>query len=261
MKLIWSVFLPAMWLQWIPLWGQEQQVIAQDKESVNQPWLEDMVFVEGGKFMMGCSDKEEGCLETTIRQVEVSGFWMGKYEVTHDQWQSVMGKKSRWFRGCSQCPVDGVSWNEVQEFLSRLNEMTSLTFRLPTEAEWEYAARGGQLSRGFTFSGGNDLREVAWYRGNCSSVRKVGLKRPNELGLYDLSGNIWEFCSDWYDAWYYQERPEKDPQGPATGSQRVVRGGCWDEIPEELTVWFRWSYFPDELFGLAGFRLVLSDIH
>lgn len=236
------------------------------KEEALRRLESDLVLVAGGAFVPGCIEDCD-CPNEHGDTLALQDFLIGKYEVTHAQWKVVLGKPSRVARGCNECPVDGVSWNEIQEFLVVLNGITGKRYRLPTEAEWEYAARGGRLSEGYCYSGGNDPKEVAWYAGNCSGVRKVGLKRPNELGLYDMTGNLAEYCSDRYfphrwdgGGWFMQEGQETEPQDASEGNdRRVVRGGYWEQPAEELTLpSARWSYPADERYGLAGFRLALS---
>jgi formylglycine-generating enzyme len=257
--LSWVLCTPCGWTQ------PASRTAGGTKEEALRQLERDLVLVEGGAFVPGCM-KACDCPNEHGDTMALQDFLIGKYEVTHAQWRAVMGKPSRSARGCDQCPVDGISWNDIQDFLVVLQENTGKPFRLPTEAEWEYAARGGRQSMGFCYSGGNDPKEVAWYAGNCSSVREVGLKRPNELGLYDMTGNLWEYCSDryfpyWWDGggWLMQEGQETEPQASGEGEQRVVRGGYWELPAEELTLpSARWSYHADERYGLAGFRLALS---
>ena len=191
----------------------------------------EMVFVEGGTFTMGATS-EQGTSdpfddEYPTHQVTVSDFYIGKYEVTQQLWEYVMGDNPSFFTG-SHRPVECVSWNDCQEFIRRLNKITGKTFRLPTEAEWEYAARGGNKSKGYKYAGSNIINDVAWYYGNSSSgTHKVGTKTPNELGIYDMCGNVWELCSDRYSSSYYSSSPSVNPTGPSSGSSRVDRGGSW----------------------------------
>jgi len=190
------------------------------------PWLE-LVFVEGGTFNMG---SHEGRVdEKPVHEVQVGDFFIGKYEVTQAQWQRVMGTNPSHFKNCDQCPVENVSWNDIQEFLNKLNQQTGENYRLPTEAEWEYAAKGGNNSRGFKYAGSNTLDNVAWYVNNSrSKSHRVGQKSPNELGIYDMSGNVYEWCSNYYGQDYYSSRLRSNPQGPSSGEYRVLRGGSWD---------------------------------
>ena len=188
----------------------------------------ELILVEGGTFTMGCTDEQKGGdrgNEYPVHQVTLSGFKIAKHEVTQKQWKSVMGTNPSNNKG-DDLPVEGMSWNDVQEFIRRLNDSTGKQYRLPTEAEWEYAARGGNKSMGYRYSGSNDINAVAWYEyNNGGKTQPVGRKTPNELGLYDMSGNVNEWCSDWYDANYYAISPQNNSQGPPTGSARIFRGG------------------------------------
>jgi formylglycine-generating enzyme required for sulfatase activity len=217
----------------------------------------DMVYVQGGTFMMGCTDEQTYCKdnEKPVHSVTVSDFNIGKYEVTQRLWEQVMGANSSDSKG-----VDGAGWNEVQEFIKRLNQQTGKTYRLPTEAEWEYAARGGNKSKGYKYAGSNKIDEVAWHGGNSygrrQSVGSVGTYQPNELGIHDMSGNVWEWVNDWYGE--YTSGSETDPQGPSSGSYRVIRGGSWDRDARDCRVSFRGMTTPDVSRQDLGFRLVLS---
>jgi len=167
----------------------------------------------------------------------------------------VMGTNPSYFKGDSN-PVEKVSWNDCQEFIRKLNSLTGRTFRLPTEAEWEYAARGGNQSKGYKYSGSNTLSSVAWYADNSSSqTHAVKTKSPNELGLYDMSGNVYEWCSDWYGS--YQSSTQTNPQGPSSGSDRVLRGGSWEINARCCRVSLRNNYSPDVRYYDHGLRLVL----
>ncbi len=218
------------------------------------PDLPGMVFVPGGSFQMGSDDGEDD--EKPVHTVQLDDFYIGKYEVTQKQWREVMGENPSSFQGCDDCPVEQVSWNDVQEFIQKLNAQTGQNYRLPTEAEWEYAARGGQKSQGYQYAGSNNIDEVAWYDGNSGrKTHPVGQKRPNELGLYDMSGNVREWCSDWYGSDYYASSPEFNPRGPASGSSRVVRGGSWRYLSEVCRVAYRNNFLPEDGFNLLGLRL------
>ncbi len=229
--------------------------------SVNTPFSEpEMVQVQGGTFKMGQSDPNiycEGCSkdEQPIHSVTLSNFSIGKFEVTQAQWQSVMGNNPSKFT-CSDCPVEQVSWDDIQEFLKKLNAKTGKTFRMPTEAEWEFAARGGNQSKNYTYSGSKDLKSVAWFTENSESkTHQVGQKQANELGIYDMSGNVWEWCSDWYDENYYKNSPAQNPKGPQSGSSRVLRGGSWFIIDYICRSSLRLRNVPSIRYFSYGFRL------
>ena len=218
----------------------------------------EMVYVEGGSFDMGatyeqCSDAYKD--ECPVHSVTLSGYYIGKCEVTQELWEAVMGSNPSNFKG-AQNPVERVSWNDCQEFVSRLNSLTGRTFRLPTEAEWEYAARGGKKSRHYKYSGSDNIDDVAWYYNNSGKkTRAVGTKTANELGIYDMSGNVWEWCSDWYGD--YSAGAQTNPQGPSSGSRRVLRGGSWDYNARHCRVSNRDGGDPDYSDSDIGLRLVL----
>ncbi len=220
----------------------------------------DMVYVSGGTFMMGASasDSEAVNNDKPAHRVTLSGYYIGKYEVTQKQWVEIMGSNPSYFKSDGR-PVEQVSWDDVQEFISRLNAKTGKNYRLPTEAEWEYAARGGNSSRGYIYSGSNSIDEVAWYSGNSGDKpHTVGTKLPNELGIYDMAGNVYEWCSDWYDSSYYNNSPSSNPKGPSSGAHRVLRGGSWLDYTWDCRVSRRGSSSPDDRFNSYGFRLALD---
>jgi formylglycine-generating enzyme len=191
-----------------------------------------LILVRGGTFEMGSN---EHATEMPIHPVRVNSFYMGIYEVTQEQWEAVTGYNFSDYRKCRNCAVDAVSWEQVQEFLLALNKRSGKHFRLPTEAEWEYAARGGKYSGHYKYSGSNTITDVAdvYQEGMPQDSRRtkpVGLKMPNELGIYDMSGNLMEWCNDWYGADYYTQHVSDNPQGPATGIARVIRGGYFDNM-------------------------------
>ncbi|MCX6276550.1 MAG: bifunctional serine/threonine-protein kinase/formylglycine-generating enzyme family protein [Bacteroidetes bacterium] len=211
-----------------------------------------MVFVQGGTFNMGTSDGEYA--ERPVHSVTIGDFYIGKYEVTQIQWRAVMGYNPSNYSGCDDCPVENVSWNDVQEFIQKLNQKTGKSYRLPTEAEWEYAAKGGDKSNGYTYSGSNSVGDVAWYSENSGSkTHPVGQKQPNELGLYDMSGNVWEWCSDWYDD--YQGSPTSNPKGPSSGYRHVGRGGSGILFSSFCRPEYRINNAPDNRDISLGFRL------
>jgi len=213
--------------------------------------------VEGGCFDMGSNDGDDD--EKPVHEVCVDGFYMGMYEVTQAQWEKITGFNPSRFRGADR-PVETVSWNDVQYFIQELNEKTGKTFRLPTDAEWEYAARGGKKSRGYKNAGSNDVGEVAWSRDNSGNqTHPVGHKMPNELGLYDMSGNVWEWVQDWYDGGYYANSPKDNPRGPGSGANRVLRGGSWSYNPKYVRSANRNYNDPGNRGYPLGFRLALSS--
>lgn len=219
----------------------------------------DMIFVKGGTFKMG--SVLGGTDEQPVHVVTLSDFYIGKCEVTQLEWKVIMDKDTnkRYFGGCDSCPVERVSWYNVQEFINELNDRTKLHYRIPTEAEWEYAARGGSISKGFKYSGNNTDDSVAWKVGNSNTMtHPVGLKKPNELGIYDMCGNVFEWCSDWYSPTWYNVSPKKDPAGPETGVFKVIRGGSWFYNYAGLRVSDRESANPSFRYGYVGFRLCRS---
>jgi formylglycine-generating enzyme required for sulfatase activity len=218
-----------------------------------------MIFVSGGTFRMGSNFG--GHDEMPVHEVSLADFYIGKFEVTQAEWDAIFPNdvNIRYFEGCDSCPVERESWNSVQKFIYRLNEMTGKHYRLPTEAEWEYAARGGAYSNGYKYAGSNKADSVAWTDGNSNNrVHPVGKKKPNELGLYDMSGNVFEWCSDWYDEEYYKTSPKHDPTGPETGEKKVMRGGSWFFDRAGIRVSDRDSGNPVFRYGYVGFRLCLS---
>ena len=220
----------------------------------------EMVKVEAGSFDMGAMPELENPWknEKPVHRVTLTNnYYISKYEVTQTLWQAVMGSNPSRFKG-SDLPVEQVSWNDCQDFISELNAMTGKRFRLPTEAEWEYAARGGKKSRGYQYSGSNTLGDVAWYGDNSGSkTHAVGIKQPNELGIYDMTGNVWEWCQDWYDS--YSSSPQTNPTGAASGSYRVSRGGSWNYSARFCRASCRFDGTPDCRDGYLGLRLVLSE--
>ena len=218
----------------------------------------EMVYVEGGSFDMGATTEQGSDAydwEKPVHSVTLSDYYIGKCEVTQELWEAVMGSNPSNFRG-AQNPVESVSWNDCQNFIKKLNSLTGRTFRLPTEAEWEYAARGGNQSSHYKYSGSDNIDDVAWYYDNSgSSTHAVGTKSPNELGIYDMSGNVWEWCSDWYGG--YSAGAQTNPQGPSSGSNRVLRGGSWSYSAWNCRVSIRNYYGPDNSDSIIGLRLVL----
>jgi len=225
---------------------------------VIQNLINNMVKIEGGTFMMGATSEHIGYAysdEKPAHQVTLSSFSIGRYEVTQEEWETVMGSNPSMFKGAKQ-PVENVSWNDCQKFIRKLNEMTGKNFRLPTEAEWEFAARGGNNSRRCKYAGSNDIGTVAWYSFNSGrQTHNVGTKQPNELGLYDMSGNVWEWCSDWFCD--YSSSSQSNPKGPFSGSGHVNRGGGWNNDARDCRETSRSSNTPSYSNNYLGFRLAL----
>lgn len=185
---------------------------------------------------------------------------ISKYEVTQKQWVELMGNNPGNFKSCDDCPVNMVSWNDVQEFIKKLNLRTGKKYRLPTEAEWEYAAKGGKKSKKLKFSGSDNVNDVAWYYNNSENkVHPVGQKQPNELGIYDMSGNVWEWCSDLYDGNYFSSRMQDNPKGPINGTSHVLKGGSWLRPENRIYSAARIGDFPDTKDDGYGFRLALDS--
>ena len=220
----------------------------------------EMVKVEAGTFMMGATSemKDPYDDEKPVHQVTLTNdYYMGKYEVTQALWQAVMGKNPSYFKG-DNLPVNYVRWKDCQRFISKLNSMTGRKFRLPTEAEWEYAARGGKKSRGYQYSGSSNISDVAWYDGNSGDkTHPVGTKQANELGIYDMTGNVLEWCQDWYGSYYSSS--QTNPTGATSGSARVSRGGGWNCNASYCRLSVRFYYTPDFRLDILGLRLALSE--
>jgi formylglycine-generating enzyme required for sulfatase activity len=237
-----------------------------------------LVQIPEGCFKMGSPANEQGRSEDEgpVRRICVNAFQMGKYEITQEQWREVMGTTPAYFKNRASYPVEQVSWNEVQEFISRLNKISKKTYRLPTEAEWEYAARAGTTTVRYW---GNDIScNKAMYAnsnqiktwGECmESIRDQGLLShftapvgsypPNQFGLHDMLGNVAEWCADWYSESYDPNDAQDNPTGPETGSFRVQRGGSWANTPSSIRAASRSFLRPDDKFFMTGFRLVVSS--
>ncbi len=220
----------------------------------------EMVKVEAGSFDMGATPEMENpdTDEKPVHRVTLTNnYYVGKYEVTQALWQAVMGSNPSRFKG-ADLPVEQVSWKDCQKFITKLNRLTGKNFRLPTEAEWEYAARGGKKSRGYQYSGSNTLGDVAWYENNAlSQTHPVGTKQPNELGIYDMTGNVMEWCQDCYGS--YSSSPQTNPIGAVSGSDRVFRGGSWLDSARYCRASYHCNYAPDRRGIYLGLRLVLSE--
>lgn len=220
-----------------------------------------MVSVRGGTYKMGVlfnSDPEAETDEDPLHEVTLNDFYIGQCEVTQELWKAVMGSRKGSFKG-NNLPVENVSWDDCQRFITTLNELTGGNFRLPTEAEWEYAARGGEKSKGYKYSGSNNVDEVAWYTktSNDSGTQQVGIKKPNELGIYDMSGNVWEWCNDYHA--YYSSDPQFNPTGPKSGDHRIVRGGSWYIEAKNARVTKRGHRKQNERDKYIGFRLAADN--
>ncbi|MBN8860959.1 MAG: formylglycine-generating enzyme family protein [Sphingobacteriales bacterium] len=227
--------------------------------TVSQAFLdsirENMVWVTGGSFIMGNNISEPD--ERPAYEVVIDGFAISRYPVTQRQWMVIMERNPSDFPGCDQCPVDKVSWDDAQVFIKKLNMLTGKKYTLPTEAEWEYAAKGGRDAPGnFRYAGSDDIDSVGWYAGNSGRMpHPVGQKKPNELGLYDMTGNVWEWCQDWYAKFYYEQNENNNPQGPPSGSGRVRRGGSWYTQSTSCKTSTRNNVRQDYFDDIGGFRL------
>lgn len=223
-----------------------------------------MIFVKGGTFQMGDTFGDGSSDEKPVHEVSLDSYYMAETPVTQALWKAVMGNNPSDFQHSEQCPVESISWNDAQEFITKLNFLTDKKYRLPTEAEWEYAAKGGKQSKSFKaltrYAGSNNIDEVAWYKGNSEQqTHPVKTKKPNELGLYDMSGNISEWCSDWYGDDYYNHSPQYNPQGSLLGLYRIRRGGSWDYEAESCRIARRLIYHPANGGNDLGLRLVRSE--
>lgn len=229
-----------------------------------------MIYVEGGTFTMGCTSEQEGdCFdnESPSRRTMVNSFYIGMFEVTQSQWEKVMGTTVYQQKNMvhpdwqlpgagSSYPMYYVSWSEAEEFCQRLSQQTGKTYRLPTEAEWEYAARGGKKAEDTKYSGSSDINKVAWYSGNNNgSIHPCGTKQANALGIYDMSGNVWEWCEDWYGIYIYTDID--NPKGASAGEYRVVRGGSWTHYASYCRVSCHDRSKPDNRDHYGGFRVVM----
>ena len=244
-------------IKWIEHRGELTAPASDDIPLTLKQLERDMVRIEGGVYLMGNDStppNESGNDEGPVHEVMVSDFSLGKYEVTQAQWQAVMGTNPSFNKHCSTCPVEMVSWQDVQLFLRKLNTITGKKYRLPLEAEWEYAAAGGKKSNGYLYAGSNTLHEVAWYSVNAEIItHPVGRKKANELGLYDMSGNVWEFCQDMYSP--YATTPANVPQKEDTRFMCIIRGGTWLDNPTEARIRNRDYCNSAVRFFNLGFRL------
>lgn len=227
--------------------------------------MKDMIWVEGGSFTMGSEAPEATNREKPAHKVTLDGFFIGKTEVTQVLFEELMGWNVSYFP-CEQCAINNVSWSNIQLFIQRLNKVTGKTFRLPTEAEWEYAAKGGNKSKKFRFSGSNNIEDVAWYEGNGENKsRPVALKKPNELGIYDMTGNLWEFVHDDMYRSIYTKEERVNPvyiksDNPKKKSMKVIRGGGYEFSADESLVFKRDGATNNVRMPDIGFRLALTSM-
>lgn len=235
-----------------------------------------LIKVKGGTFSMGSVSGSSN--EAPVHQVTLNDFYIGETEVTQELWEAVMGLNLDYYRRRAEAdfgwvcdfhgkgpkyPMYYVSWNDCVDFVNKLNASTGKTYSLPTEAQWEYAARGGNKSQGYIYSGSNSANEVAWFGstidrgGTCYPVKT---KQPNELGIYDMSGNIREWCNDRYSSTYYSSSPSTEPQGPSSGSKRVLRGGSWRDGANDIKVTKRLDQNAYKHYNRIGLRIVLNGV-
>lgn len=240
--------------------------IKEQKRSLVQQAVDDMVFVEGGTLTLGNTFVDKMIINHVAdlpHQVTVSSFYISKYEVTQALWLAVMGSNPSCYTGDLNRPVEKVSWEDCQVFISRLNQLTGKHFRLPTEAEWEFAARGGNNTHGYKYAGSDNIDEVAWYRENSRDSKRnlttfpVGMKVPNELGLYDMPGNVREWCYDFDWSYDFPAGPLVNPTGPETGRNHVYRGGSFIDNYGACMVYYRYSNYPSFSNTFLGLRLAL----
>ncbi len=219
-----------------------------------------MIRVDSGSFTMGCADeKDTTCYywEKPAHKVSINTFYMSKFPVTQKEWETIMSSNPC-YNHCPDCPVENVTWEDAKKFIDKLNLMSGKRYRLPTEAEWEYAARGGNKSRGYKYAGDNDIEQVAWYYKNSGKrTHPVGKLKPNELGLYDMTGNVWQWCSDWFGVEYYNFSPASNPKGPdgTSDNYKSCRGGSWYYPAADCRVSNRDRYPINAKDDDVGFRL------
>jgi len=223
----------------------------------------EFVLVPGGCYQMGCGSGQSACdkNEKPVHEVCVDGFWMGRTEVTQKQWEKIMDDNpslnTSWFKNTDNYPVENFSWYDISDFIQKLNQQSGRNYRLPTEAEWEYAARSGGKEE--LYAGGDNVDAVAWFDSNSGDrSHPVAQKRPNGLGLYDMSGNVWEWCQDWYGKDYYLNSPRNNPRGPDSGSARVARGGSWHSFESGCRSIMRSGNNLPFRYTDVGLRLVLT---
>jgi len=246
----------------LPAWSCGKKAVkpqAKDSNIVTNSIGMKLILIPPGEFMMGSPDSEKYRHSNEVPQHRVrisKGFYMSVTEITQAQWKAIKENNPSNFKG-SNLPVEQVSWNDAIEFCNKLNQKERKSYRLPTEAEWEYACRAGSATRFYFGDNDSMLSDYAWYHENSGNeTHPVGQKKPNAFGLYDMHGNVWEWCSDWYDANYYSNSSGVDPQGPASGQIRVLRGGSWFYIPWHCRSANRLRSTPDGRGDGSGFRVV-----
>lgn len=221
-----------------------------------------MVFIKGGIYEMGDIFGEGWPQDRLpVHRVRINDFYISKYEITQKEWREVMGTNPSYFKDCDECAVETVSWYDVIEFIKKLNTRTGKNYRLPSEAEWEYAARSGGLKdKSDETKKESDIDPIAWFDKNSAGrTHPVGMKQPNSIGLYDMKGNVWEWCQDWYNENYYSQSSSDNPKGPITGTSRVLRGGSWDTFNTDfLSYLHRNSSNPGFRNSEIGFRIVIE---
>ncbi|MFH0736370.1 MAG: bifunctional serine/threonine-protein kinase/formylglycine-generating enzyme family protein [bacterium] len=233
-----------------PICKPQPQLKTRKLKNFTEP---EMILVDTGSFNREISNVF--AVEKITRLVNLDSFYIGKYPVTQQEWIEIMGNNPSNFKGYN-LPVELVSWNDIQIFIEKMNTKTGKYFYLPTEAEWEYAARGGNKSEKFIYSGSNNIDKVAWYSGNSENkTHPVGKKKPNELGIYDMTGNVWEWCYDWYDDTYYKNSPVHNPKGPDDGTDRILKGGSWLNYDDGCHTSNRSWDNPNNRNHYSGFRL------
>jgi len=244
-----------------PVIDVEQEYSLSD--TVHKKLLANMVWVEGGSFEMGSDAPQARERERPAHQVNLDGFYISKFELTQDIFQQIMGWNNSYFQ-CADCPVNNVSWFNLQLFIERLNIATGKNFSLPTEAQWAYAAKGGQKSKGYLYSGSNNINDVAWFAGNANNKsHQVGLMQPNELGLYDMTGNLWEFCLDDMSRHAYKMPREHNPfvgnkEQLTRKAMKVIRGGGYEFSADESLLFIRDGATNNVRMADIGYRLVMN---
>ncbi|MBI4377823.1 MAG: SUMF1/EgtB/PvdO family nonheme iron enzyme [Nitrospinae bacterium] len=240
--------------EWAKTEMTQKQITAEGGIFKDPGTVIEFIFVKGGCFHMGDTFGDGSSDEYPVHKVCLDDFYIGKYEVTQIEWLEVMERNPSSRRACDDCPVEMVSWNNVQEYIKRLNRKTGREYRLPTEAEWEYAARSGGKKE--KYAGGNDLDSVGWDSDNSrGKTYPAGQKNPNGLGIYDMSGNVWEWCQDWSDENYYKSSPRDNPKGAGSGQTRIIRGGSWNYDESISRAANRGWDIPDSRRSDIGFRV------